>query len=196
MADTQIAPMFAEFGIAAAESQQRARTALVDAGVISGRPNRANIAVDKTEPARACLTAAFLWHCGHGDCRSRALHADLGRPPLLVDQASCAVCGGSSDLGPLTRMAAAMAKAGLSRILIVGGTVAKWRSMREETGVEWRFVDGTAAPHERSLRSQRRRADITVIWASTPLKHRVSKHFRSQGRPSEHRRPARHRGAC
>ena len=181
MADTPIVHMFTEFGITAAESQQKARTALVEAGVISGRPNRANIAVDKAERARACLTAAFLWHCGHGDCRSRALDAGAGRPPLLVEQPSCAVCGGSSDLSALARMAAAMAKAGLFRILVVGGTANKERTMRQETRVEWRFIDGTAAPHERSLRSQRQWADIIVVWASTPLKHRVSRHFEGRG---------------
>ena len=74
-----------------------------------------------------------------------------------------------------------MVKAGRSRILVVGGTAAKERAMREETGVEWRFIDGTAAPHERSLRSQRKWADIIMIWASTPLKHRVSKHFEGKG---------------
>ena len=46
--------------------------------------------------------------------------------------------------------------------------------------MKWRFIDGTAAPHERSLCSQRRWADI-VIWASTPLKHRVSKHLERRG---------------
>ncbi len=181
MADVPIVQMLTGFGITAAESQQKARIALVEAGIISGRPNRANIAVDKTERARAGLTDAFLWHCGHGDCRSRALDGGAGRPTLLVEQVSCAVCGGSSDRSALARMAAAMAKAGRSRILVVGGTPAKERALRQETGVEWRFVDGTAAPHERSLRSQRQWADIIVIWASTPLKHRVSRHFEGRG---------------
>ena len=181
MADVLIEEMLTGFGITAAESQQKARAALVDPGVISGRANRGNIAVGKVERARACLRDAFLWHCGHGDCRSRALRSDAAPPPLLVEQPSCAVCGGSSDLSALARMAAAMVKAGRSRILLVGGTANKERTMRQETGVEWRFIDGTAAPHERSLRSQRKWADIIVVWASTPLKHRVSKHFEGRG---------------
>ena len=180
MADVLIEQMLTGFGITAAESQQKARAALVDSGVVSGRPNRVNIAVDKTDRARACLRNAFLWHCGRGDCRS-ALRSEAAQPPLLVEQPSCAVCGGSSDLSALARMAAAMAKEGLSRVLVVGGTANKERTMRQETGVEWRFIDGTAAPHERSLRSQRKWADIIVVWASTPLKHRVSKHFEGRG---------------
>ena len=153
MADVPIAQMLTGFGITASESQQRAQTALVEAGVISGRPNRVNTAIGKAERACACLRDAFLWHCGHGDCRSGAFRSDAGQPPLLVEQPSCAVCGGSSDLSALARMAA-MAKAGRSRILVVGGTANKERTMRPETGVEWRFIDGTAAPYERSLRSQ------------------------------------------
>ena len=181
MADVLIDQMLTGFGITAAESQQKVRTALVEAGVISGRPNRVNIAIGKAERARACLRDAFLWHCGHGDCRSRAFRSDAAQPPLLVEQPSCAVCGGSSDFSALARMAAAMAKAGRSRIIVVDGTANKERTMQQETGVEWRFIDGTAAPHERSLRSQRKWADIIVIWASTPLKHRVSKHFEGRG---------------
>lgn len=156
MADVPIAQMLTGFGITDADSQQRAQTALVEPGVISGRPNRANIAVAKAERARICLRDAFLWHCGHGDCRSRAVRSDASQPPLLVEQPSCAVCGGSSDLSALARMAAAMAKAGRSRILVVGGTANKERTMRQEIRVAWRFIDGTAAPHERALRSQRK----------------------------------------
>lgn len=150
MADVPIVQMLAEFGITAAESQQKARTALVEAGVISGRPNRANMAADKAERARACLTAAFLWHCGHGDCRSQALGAGAGRPPLLVEQASCAFCGGSSDRSALARMAAAMAKAGRSRILVVGGTGANERAMRQEPA--WSGGSSTARRRRRNVR--------------------------------------------
>ena len=143
--------------------------------------SRVNIAVDKTDRARACLRDAFLWHCGDGDCRSRALRSDAAQPPLPVEQPSCAVCGGSYDLSALARTRAAIVKAGRPRILVVGGTANKERTMRQETGVEWRFIDGTVAAHERSLRSQRKWADIIVVWASTPLKHRVSKHFEGRG---------------
>ncbi|MDE0023588.1 MAG: hypothetical protein OXP69_04160 [Spirochaetaceae bacterium] len=181
MADVPIVQMFTGFGITAAESQQKAWTALVKAGVISGRPNRTNIAMGKAERARACLAANFLWHCNHGDCRAHVLRDDAPREPLLVDQASCAICGGSSDRKALARMASAMAKAGLSRILVVGGTTAKEQQMRQETGVEWRFIYGKAAPPDRLMRSYRRWAEIIVIWASTPLKHRVSAHFVGKG---------------
>ena len=36
-------------------------------------------------------------------------------------------------------------------------------------------------PQERSLRSQRIGEDIIVVWASTPLEHRVSKHDEGRG---------------
>ena len=171
--------MFKDFGVATPGAQKSARDALSQAGIISSRPNRTNIASEKVDRARAGLEAAFLWHCGNGDCRRQA----EGSPSLLVDQAHCTICGGSKDRGSLTSMASALADANVSRVLVVGGTEAKTREIREKSppGVEWRFVDGTRSKDDRYFRHNRRWAEIIVIWGSTVLDHRVSSHFDGRG---------------
>ena len=179
MPDIPISRMFKDFGIATPGAQKAAREELARAGIISSRPNRTNIASEKVDSARDALVSAFLWHCGNGDCRRQA---ESSRS-LLVDQARCTICGGSKDRSSLAAMASALAGANVSKVLIVGGTEAKTREIREKspTGIEWRFVDGTRSKDDRYFRPARRWADIIVIWGSTVLDHRVSSHFEAKG---------------
>ncbi len=179
MPDISIARMFKDFGIATPGAQRAARESLASAGIISRRPNRTNIAAEKVGRSRDVLEAAFLWHCGNGDCRRQA-EASLS---LLVDQAHCSICGGSKDRSSLTAMASALAVHHVSKVLVVGGTEAKTREIREKSppGIEWRFVDGTKSKDDRYYRPARLWADIIVIWGSTVLDHRVSDHFEAKG---------------
>ena len=171
--------MFKDFGITAPGAQKSAREALSRAGIISSRPNRTNIASEKVDRAREALDAAFLWHCGNGDCRRQA----EASPSLLVDQAHCTICGGSKDRSSLTSMASALSATNVSRVLVVGGTEAKRRELLQKSpaGVDWRLVDGTRSKDDRYFRHNRRWAEIIVIWGSTVLDHRVSSHFDAKG---------------
>ena len=177
MPDLPLARVLKDYGITSPSAQDAARNALVKAGTISGRPNRVNISDEKVGPARSALEAAFLWHCGNGDCRREASSSSV--PTLLVGQQSCAICGGSGDRKALKRLAKAANRAGVTRILVVGGTENKWREIRAGSpdGLEWRFVDGVKARDDRYFRNHRRWADLRVVWGSTPLDHRVSNQF-------------------
>ena len=179
MPDISIAKMLKDFGIATPGAQKSAREALANAGIISRRPNRTNIAAEKVGRSHEVLEAAFLWHCGNGDCR---MQAD-GAHRLLVDQAHCTICGGSKDRSALERMVSALADANIAKVLVVGGTEAKGRGILRKSprGVEWRFVDGTKSKDDRYFRPARRWADIIVIWGSTVLDHKVSSHFEGRG---------------
>ena len=179
MPDIAIARMFKDFGIATPGAQRAAREALASAGIISRRPNRTSIAAEKVGRSREVLEAAFLWHCGNGDCRRQA---EASRS-LLVDQAHCTICGGSKDRSALERMVSALAHANIDKVLVVGGTEAKGREILRKSprGVDWRFVDGTKSKDDRYYRPARRWADIIVIWGSTVLDHRVSDHFEAKG---------------
>ena len=182
MNDLPIPQMLREFGIADGASQQLARQSLADWGVIT-RPDRQKIAAYKRDDALTALTVSFRWHCSNGDCSTAARDAPPETPPLLVDQLHCEICGGSKDVSALGRMAAALAAAGLSRVLVVGGTENKCREIREKSpgGIEWKFVDGKAARPDRLLSPYREWAEVIVLWASTVLDHRVSAHFPARG---------------
>lgn len=189
MPDIAIDNMLADFGVAHSEFQ-KARVALFEEGVIRRRPDRANIADNKTDYARSVLAESFLWHCNNGECRQAAREEfdDAGSSEadcflLLVQQSACEMCGGSPGARSLERMGAALEAAGRSRILVVGGTERKERELRQKSpdGVEWRFVDGKVAREDRYYQPHRDWADIIVIWQSTPLDHRVSAHFDGKG---------------
>ncbi len=180
MNDIPIDRMLKSIGITNPGAQQAARAALAEAGVIS-RPNRTNIAGYKESRARETLSGAFLWHCGSGDCRKKATVS--AESLLLVEKPHCRLCGGSSDRAALIDLAGQMAAARISRVLVVGGTDAKRREILEASppGIEWRFVDGNTARHERYYRSDRNWAEVIVLWGSTPLGHKVSSHFDGKG---------------
>ena len=185
MTDIAIDNMLTDFGIAPGE-RRNARNMLFEWGVIRRSPDRANIAASKIAIAGEVLAEAFLWHCNNGECRvaaaSAAGNAD-NLPLLLVEQSACAICGGSPGTHSLTQVGSALAAAGLSRILVVGGTERKEREIRQKSpaGIEWRFIDGKVARDDRYYRPHRQWAHIIVIWQSTPLDHRVSEHFDGKG---------------
>ena len=183
MTDVLITAMLSELGITSADAQQSAWEALVAAGVVSGRPNRTRIAEDKRERVGAVLGDAFLRHCHNGDCSQRATSSAGSREVLLVDQQFCEVCGGSTNRRALERMAVAMQAAGTSRVLVVGGTEEMEREIRRNTpaSVEWRFENGLTSRDDRYYRADMQWAELIVIWSSTPLPHKVSKHFAGKG---------------
>ena len=183
MTDVLITAMLSELGITSAAAQQSAWEALVAAGVVSGRPNRTRIAEDKRERVGAVLGDAFLRHCHNGDCSQQAASSAGSREVLLVDQQFCEVCGGSTNRRALERMAVAMQAAGTSRVLVVGGTEEMEREIRRNTPafVEWRFENGLTSRDDRYYRADMQWAELIVIWSSTPLPHKVSRHFGGKG---------------
>lgn len=179
--DISILRMFKDMGIGASASQKAAQATLVEARIISSRPNRTNIAAAKIDRALEVLEEVFSWHCGSSACRAKSKEA--GRRTLLVERTRCMICGGSNDRHALQEMASSAAASNMSKILVVGGTSTKHREIREKSpsGVEWRFVDGKKPKDARYFRPDRKWAEIIVIWGSTELDHKVSGHFDGKG---------------
>ena len=183
MADVSISEMLSGFGVTDSGARQTALEALVAAGVVSGRPNRTRISADKRERVGSVLSEGFLLHCRNGDCSQQAAGVGDPRGLLLVDQPFCEMCGGSTNRSALERMAQTLKAAGMGRVLVVGGTEAQAREIRQNTpdSVEWRFVTTQTSRDARYYRGDRDWADVIVIWASTPLPHKVSRHFEGKG---------------
>lgn len=197
MKDLPISQLLKELGIADGESQRLARQSLAEWGVI--RPDRQRIAAYKRDDALLALSESFLWHCGNGDCRGQARRAPPparsaddrpapsgssdDRPPLLVEQPACSICQGSPDASALRRMAEALRAAGLSKVLVVGGSQNKRQEILRKSppGIQWRLLDGTTAKPDRLFRPDREWAEVIVLWGSTELDHRVSDHFPAKG---------------
>ena len=161
-------------------ADERARTAarrvLEDGGLTN--PRKQGMDDTKIGRARTLLDTRVVRVCCP-DCRSLA---PRGREALLVATAErCQVCGGSNNRRAALLLARAMGKAKASKLLVVGGTGTLHRELQAllgPAGIEARCIDGVArTPSQKEAWGDQRWADIVVIWASTPLPHKVSEMY-------------------
>lgn len=183
MSTEDIYDMLRRLGIGEAAERGKAIVALREAGVISARPNRSGIARSKETAVVETLHNSFLWHCRRGDCQREA--GASSKPLLLVDPEFCATAGHSPRQSLLAELGETLQAKGLRNLLLVGGTEEYWREIQSGSPatLSWRFVDGKAVKDDRYYRSHKDWADLTVIWASTPLNHKVSQKFPTAGDP-------------
>lgn len=164
-----------ELGFTTAASRSRARSALEAAALTN--PRKTNVHPRKREAIQRILAGKFVRVCSASGC-GEAARGD-GRERVDVTQAGCEICGGSATRRALARMVAAMTAAGLERLVVVGGAPGSHEALRSAlrgTAVRLDVVEGERAPDPSRIRELSRNADITVIWGSTILPHKVSEH--------------------
>jgi hypothetical protein len=178
--DTAIADVLRGEGFVAPASAASARAVLERAGLT--RPGKERMADEKLDRARDALSLELVRHCSEPAC-SAAVLAD-GRQPVETDRAHCSICSGSNNTRALRSMAAACATAGVHRLLIVGGRPPAWHEMERTlrpSAIELRFVDGTSnLPSGADAMRDCAWADLLLVWAPTPLPHKVSGLYRPE----------------
>jgi hypothetical protein len=118
--------------------------------------------------------------CHRKGCRD----VDDSRERVVVSTESCEVCGGSPNrrAGLLARQA--LLAAGYRRLLVVGGTPSTHAALMEALGsdvLQIRCIDGTQPPRcSATVEADLDWADVMVIWATTPLPHKVSRPYTSR----------------
>lgn len=148
--------------------------------------NKTRINLAKKPQVDALLAERFLPVCQRGDCQREAqARARRGEPRLPVAAAApehCAICGGSVITSAAKALLQAFDAAGWRRLCVVGGTLTAHGRLRRELGerLELRLVDGTANRNSTDAKNDLRWADWVVIWAATPLYHRVSTLYQGQ----------------
>jgi hypothetical protein len=180
VADMLISDLLRDEGFARPEAQSAARWALEDAGLT--RAGKQGMAGEKLERARHALGLRLVRHCSDPACAAAV--ADDGRRPVEVERAHCSVCSGSNNTRALRRMAAACEAAGIRRVLVVGGRRPMYVEMERTLAskpLDLRFVDGTSKlPNGIDALRDCAWADLLVIWAPTPLPHKVSDLYRPE----------------
>ncbi len=193
MADLAIDDVLRGEGFATRDARETARAALHDAGLT--RPGKQRIAAEKLDRLRDALVDRVARHCSNPDCIA-AIAAD-DRPTALVDSAHCSICSGSNNRRALRRLVEACREARIRRILVVGGRPPVWTEVEREAGasLQFRFVDGTSnLPTGTDALRDCAWADLLVIWAPTPLPHKVSGLYRSELCAVAHRVTVHRRG--
>jgi hypothetical protein len=178
MSDTAIAELLRTEGFVAPGSAAAARAILEGAGLT--RPGKERMADEKLDRARDALTVELVRHCSDPACIAAV--AEDGRQPVETDRAHCSICSGSNNTRALRRMAASCATADIRRVLIVGGRPPMWTEILrtlQPSRIELRFVDGTSnLPGGTDALRDCSWADLLVVWAPTPLPHKVSDLYR------------------
>jgi hypothetical protein len=187
-----ISELLRDEGFRRPESVAVARAALEAAGLT--RPGKQRMATEKLERARDALGLAMVRHCSSSQCTAAVL--DDGRPMVEVERAQCSVCSGSNNIRALRRMAAVCGESGIRRVLVIGGRPPAYAAMQRTLGdLELRFVDGTSnLPDGAAALRDCAWADLLVIWAPTPLPHKVSSLYRAEVCAVPHRVTVHRRG--
>jgi hypothetical protein len=177
--DTSIADFLRAEGFVRPDSAASARAALETAGLT--RPGKARMADEKLDRARDTIGHVIVRHCADAACIEAV--ADDGRLAVETDKPHCSICSGSNNTRALRRMAASCATAGVRRVLILGGRPPMWQEMDRalRPGLQLRFVDGTSKlPNGSDALRDCAWADLLVVWAPTPLPHKVSGLYRPE----------------
>ena len=193
MTDTAIADLLRGEGFRSTLAVVTARGVLEAAGLT--RPGKTRIADEKLDRARAAIGRTLVRHCSSPECAASV--ADDGRQPVEVERASCSVCSGSNNTRALRRMLAACLSAGVRRVLVVGGRPPTYAAIADILGrdLDLRFVDGTSnLPNGADALRDCAWADLLVIWAPTPLPHKVSGLYRADVCRVSHRVTVHRRG--
>lgn len=177
MPDLAIDHLLRTEGFGSTDARAAAREALEAARLT--RPGKQRIAAEKLGRARDAIAAAIVAHCSKPECRA-AVARDRRRA-VEVDPAHCTICSGSNNRRALRAMADACLAAGVRRVLVVGGRPPAYVELqRTLTELELRFVDGTSnLPNGTDALRDCAWADLLVVWAPTPLPHKVSTLYRS-----------------
>ena len=168
MADVAIAELLATLGLTGDDAEM-ARAVVEAAGLTN--PRKSRISREKAVAVRDAIDAEIARLC------RRCAEAAKGEPRLVVvvSPEQCARCAGSANTRALDELAAAAASAGVTRLVVVGGSPDIRRELaRLPSSLDVRLVNGV----ERRTGEQARRdvdwADVVVVCGSSELYHKVS----------------------
>lgn len=158
-------------GFDTAAALRAARAALEVAGLT--RPGKRGIASEKRDRALAELAQRLMRVCG----KACAALATGRRTAVITTGSTCEVCAGSNNRRAALAAARVLDAAGVRHMLVVGGTAQQQRDLADllaSPRLRMDFVDGTRSHTQKDAIANMNRAQLLIIWGSTPLKHAVS----------------------
>jgi hypothetical protein len=143
------------------------------------RPGKGRIDASKRERVLCLLAERCFVSCGAADCEQ------MGRGRLVVRSVrpeSCAGCGGSVNRRAIQAAEQAFARAGIAKVVVVGGSPGLHTELRRIKSPDWalRLVDGTGRRTLEQARADGRWADLVLIWGATQLDHKVSNLYQAE----------------
>lgn len=184
-----IADLLRELGYATPAAQRQARAALEAAGLTNARKQA--IAASKRGRVERALAAALVRVCGDACAALARGDRNERRTPVVTGRAGCEICSGSNNRRAALQCVRALRKNGVRSVLVIGGSAPLQHELGElfaqveaqspgsaSSRISVEFVDGTKASHtQKEAIAEMNRAQLMVIWANTPLRHAVSRHY-------------------
>lgn len=174
--DLDIDNLLIDNGFDTLRSRSDARRTLEGAGLTN--PRKSRIRASKREVAERLLRDTTFRVCDSPECRRMAPKLAPGKAVVSVTPSSCQVCGASPNRLAVVKLDWLLRTRGAQDVIIVGGTPVEHReisALTTDSPVRYRLVDATARNYaKRDVRAQVRRADLVIVWGSTPLPHKVS----------------------
>ena len=111
-----------------------------------------------------------------------------GRLVVETRPDQCAICGGSNNRRAALLLGRACRLRRVNRLLILGGTPslhAELDGLLGPLGITLRCIDGATGAHSKTdALPNLNWAQVLVIWASTPLPHKVSVSYTDERPPA------------
>lgn len=158
------------------EQAERAFDELCERGLT--RPGKERIAEYKAGAVDEALAAAFFLVCSKPGCREKADAARVVLPASSPRR--CEVCGGSDNRRAVDEMLGAMSREGRKKLLVVGGSPGTREELRRLCGERCalRFVTEEKRLGRREAKPRLDWSDVTAVWCSTEIDHKITDHFR------------------
>ena len=142
------------------------------------RPGKGRIAKTKLPQAEKAIREAIFRTCHKQACREKA-RCD-GRMIIDVGAKHCDSCGGEDNRTAVLGMLEAMHGSGKTKLLVVGGGPGSRRELQAlcSEPCELRFLTEEQNPGRKTSDKHVAWADVVVIWASTPIPHKMTQAIR------------------
>ncbi len=174
--DVAIDAWLTERGYGLPAVKPKARAALEAAGLT--RAGKARMSDEKLPKALAALQSKLCLHCAGAECVAFAKAS--GREPAPCDpRPTCERCGGSSNKRAATDVLEAFERAGIKRLVVVGGSPAVREELEAALGaaLQLRMVDGTERRTIDHAKADMAWGDLVLVWGASELHHKVSMQY-------------------
>jgi hypothetical protein len=174
--DQAIDAWLAASGYGTPQSRAAARAELEAQGLT--RAGKQRMSDEKLPRATEVLRAKFALHCTSPECTQWAKYS--GRTPVQCEpRTACERCGGSENRRAEAELKEAFKRAGVKKLLVVGGSPSVREDLEEHLGSEisLRLVDGTERRTFDRAKADLEWADVALVWGASELHHKVSMQY-------------------
>lgn len=163
-------------GYEAPPARSLARATLESVGLT--RPGKMRLSDDRLAKAEVALRQVAFLHCASPACTAAAQASGLQTFPTERRE-RCSHCHGSDNLRAIHDFVAAAKKAGVTQVVIVGGSPSTREELERSLArhLSLRLVDGTERRPIERAKADLEWGQLVLLWGASELHHKVSRQY-------------------